>query len=97
MVNREIEEDKQFLIQKLIRESLLFARENPGSAISYMRKYAQEMREDILLKHVETFVNEYSLSLGAEGREAVKKLLALGSSMGLFPLPENEIFVSESE
>lgn len=97
MVNREIEEDKQLLIQKLIRESLVFARENPGSAIGYMRKYAQEMREDILLKHVKTFVNEYSLSLGAEGRQAVNKLLDMGSSMGLFPLPEDEIFVSEIE
>jgi len=95
VVNRRIPDDLQLLIQKLIRESLAFAHENPGSAMEYMRKYAQEMREDILLKHVETFVNDYSLSLGPEGRAAINKLLNLGSKLGLFPPPKDEVFVTE--
>ena len=61
--------------------------------MEYMKKYAQEMREDILLKHVQTFVNNFSLSLGQQGRLAVLKLLDLGSSFGLFPKTDYEIFV----
>ena len=93
MVNRRVPHDIQKLIQKLIYDSLAYARDNPGSAIDYMRSHAQEMREDILLKHVDTFVNDYSLSLGEEGRSAISKLLELGSSRGLFPKPQKDIFV----
>jgi len=93
MVNRRIPEEKQKLVENLIHESLLYARKNPGSALEYMKKYAQDMREEIMLQHVETFVNDYSLSLRSEGREAVAKLLEMGSSKGLFPKPEGEVFV----
>ncbi len=93
VVDRGIALDNQVLIQNLIRKSLEFARDNPGSAIEYMKKYAQEMREDILIQHVDTFVNEYSISLGKEGRAAVTKLLDLGSSLGLFPVPPADVFV----
>ncbi len=93
MVNRRIPDDVQVIIQRLIRESLTFAYENPGSAMAYMKKYAQEMREDILLKHVDTFVNDFSLSLGEEGRAAINKLLEKGSSLGLFTMPGKDVFI----
>jgi len=93
MVNRRIPENIQLRIQKCIYDSIRFAFDNPESSLGYMRQFAQEMREDILHKHVQTFVNDFSLSLGTEGQKAVRKLLDLGSSQGLFHQPEGEIFV----
>ncbi len=93
VVNRKIPRDIQIVVQELIRESLVFARENPGSAFDYMKRYAQDMREEVMNQHVETFVNEFSLSLGVEGRKAVSKLLDLGSKEGLFTVPEDDVFV----
>lgn len=93
VVNRRIPEIIQLQIQKCIYKSIRFAFDNPESSLAYMRQYAQEMREEILHKHVQTFVNDFSLSLGMEGQEAVRKLLDLGSNQGMFPMPVNEIFV----
>lgn len=92
-VHRRIPESVQIRIQKCIYDSIRFAFDNPESSLEYIRQYAQEMREDILHKHVQTFVNDFSLSLGMEGQQAVRKLLDLGSNLGLFPKPEKEIFV----
>lgn len=92
-VNRRIPRKIQLLIQELVRSSLQFARSNPGSAIGYMKKFAQDMRDDIMLKHVDLFVNEYSMSLGEEGRNAVDKLLEMGSSSGLFDVPDKYIYI----
>lgn len=92
-VHRRIPESVQIRIQKCIYDSIRFAFDNPESSLDYMRQYAQEMREEILHKHVKTFVNDFSLSLGTEGQKAVRKLLDLGSNQGMFPKPENEIFV----
>lgn len=93
VVNRSVPENVQLRLQKCIYDSIRFAFENPESSLGYMRQYAQEMREDILRQHVQTFVNDFSLSLGTDGQQAVRKLLDLGSNLGLFPKPENEIFV----
>jgi 1,4-dihydroxy-6-naphthoate synthase len=93
VVSRQIPEEKQILIQELIHNSLVFAHENPGSALQYMKSYAQDMRDEIMLQHVDTFVNEFSLSLGEDGKKAVCKLLEIGSKKGLFPVPGDDVFV----
>lgn len=41
---------------------------------SYIRKYAQEMDIEVIKKHIDLYVNDYSLSLGEEGRRAIDKL-----------------------
>ncbi|MEA1878748.1 MAG: 1,4-dihydroxy-6-naphthoate synthase [Bacteroidota bacterium] len=93
VVNRRIPDSIQLQIQECIHDSIRFAFDNPESSLGYMRQYAQEMREEILHKHVQTFVNDFSMSLGTEGQKAVRTLLDIGSSLGLFPKPEDEIFV----
>ena len=40
-----------------------------------MRGYAQELSEEVTRRHIELFVNEYSVDLGAEGKKAVCALL----------------------
>ena len=93
MVRRDVPDYVKVKLEGLIRESIEFARGNPGSADNYMRKYASEMRKEIMNKHVDTFVNEYSLSLGKQGRAAVMKLLETGSRKDLFPNPPAKVFV----
>lgn len=41
---------------------------------SYVREHAQEMEKDVIKKHIDLYVNDYSLSLGEDGRRAVDKL-----------------------
>jgi len=97
MVHRRIPREVQVEIQDLIRESIEFAMNNPGSAMEYMKRYSRELKEDIIFKHVDTFVNNNSLSLGEDGRNAVLKLLELGSSLKLFPAPVEEAFVPSKQ
>lgn len=94
VVNRKIPQDIQEKVQKGISESLRFAFEHPESALPYMLQFAQNMRPEILKKHVATFVNDFSLELGEKGRQAVIRLMQLGSQRGLFPEVGPDIFVS---
>ena len=41
---------------------------------SYVREYAQEMDFSVIREHIDLYVNDYSLSLGRDGRKAVDKL-----------------------
>ena len=39
-----------------------------------MVQHAQEMDEEIMRKHIDLYVNDYSLDLGMEGKKAIKAL-----------------------
>ncbi|MEN2981513.1 MAG: 1,4-dihydroxy-6-naphthoate synthase, partial [Thermus sp.] len=51
----------------------------------YLKAHAQEMAEEVLWAHVRTYVNAFSLDLGEEGEEAVRRLLAEAEARGLLP------------
>lgn len=63
-------------MNEAIRQSLLSARRNPSSASAYIKRHAQEMDDNVIRTHIETFVTDYSLDVGEGGVEAVGRLLA---------------------
>ena len=48
---------------------------------TYVRKYAQEMEMDVIKRHINLYVNDYSLSLGGEGRRAIDKLFKMAKEL----------------
>ena len=48
-----------------------------------MRKYAQEFDDQVLMQHVELYVNQWTLDLGEVGQEALKVLWERANSIGL--------------
>jgi 1,4-dihydroxy-6-naphthoate synthase len=61
-------------MEKLIRESIHFANNHPDVVMPYVRRFAQEMDDDVMRSHIDLYVNEYSLSLGKTGFDAVEAL-----------------------
>lgn len=72
-------------ITELIRRSLLRAMADPGAPHDYVARHAQEMSPDVRQRHIDLYVNRYSLDVGAEGEAAVRELLARAAARGLFP------------
>jgi 1,4-dihydroxy-6-naphthoate synthase len=70
----ELGEGRMRDIEELIRRSILQAQENPEPTLPYIRRYAREMSDDVLRRHIHTFVNSYSLDLGETGKRAVAEL-----------------------
>lgn len=73
--------DLQQKITALIRESIGYSFSNYPALAPYVIEYAQEMSEDVMRKHIDLYVNDYSFSLGKEGRQAVAKLLSVYRQM----------------
>jgi 1,4-dihydroxy-6-naphthoate synthase len=61
-------------VERILRRSIEYAFEHPMASREYVKAHAQEMEDDVIDKHIALFVNDFSLSLGAEGRRAVKLL-----------------------
>lgn len=64
-----IEEMEQAIVQ-----SIDYAWGHQKEVLSFCKKYAQEMNEEVMLQHIKLYVNEYSLNLGKLGNEAISKL-----------------------
>ncbi|MCA9037041.1 MAG: 1,4-dihydroxy-6-naphthoate synthase [Planctomycetaceae bacterium] len=74
VARRSLPEETLQTVQSVIRDSLLYAQSNPAAALPTMRRYAQEFDDDVLMKHVDLYVNDWTIDLGDVGRNALSEL-----------------------
>ncbi|RME63637.1 MAG: 1,4-dihydroxy-6-naphthoate synthase [Nitrospirae bacterium] len=80
-------------VEEMIRESILLARRWPSGLEGFIRAHAQEMDPSVIRKHIDTYVNEYSLELGPEGTKAIKRLFEEAALEGIIPETPKEVFL----
>lgn len=60
---------------RLLKRSIEYAFAHPAESREFIKEHAQEMENKVIDSHIALFVNEFSLSLGALGREAIDVLI----------------------
>ncbi|MDR3712906.1 MAG: 1,4-dihydroxy-6-naphthoate synthase [Puia sp.] len=75
VIRKDLGEDQAAKINALIRKSVEFAFGNYPDLPDYTRQHAQEMNENVMRQHIDLYVNDYSLSLGDDGKAAIRTLL----------------------
>jgi len=93
VVNRKLPLEIQQKINRLVRKSVEFAFENPTSGIEFIRKHAQAMDEEVMYKHIELYVNQYSVDLGLEGRKAIDTLFEVAAKNKVIPPIKKDLYV----
>ena len=78
VIKRSVNDEIKLQVDKLIRESIKYAYAHHYNEITdYVKNHAQEMSEDIMRKHIDLYVNNFSIDLGEAGKNAVQKLLTV--------------------
>ena len=93
VVKRTLPENQKKAIGKSIRNSVEFAFANREGTMHYVAEHAQEMSQDVMKQHIALYVNEYSISLGENGRAAISRLMLEGKNAGLIPEVCEPLFV----
>ena len=70
-------------IDRILKKSVEYAFANPESSMGFIRCNAQEMEEEVMLKHINLYVNKYSIELGEKGRKAIETLFKIAFEKGL--------------
>lgn len=70
-IKRTIDRPASLLVDQLIRKSLEYAFENYPFITEYVKCHSQTMSEEVMRKHIDLYVNDYSLNLGEEGKKAI--------------------------
>jgi len=86
VMRREFPRELMEKTDRVIRRSLEYAFAHYPDLHDYVRLHAQEMEDAVMRKHIELYVNRYSLALGQEGRAAVWRMLEVGASLHPQPL-----------
>lgn len=76
VIRRNLPKEVKLEINKLIRESIEYAYAQHATNLSaYVKVHAQEMEENVMRKHIDLYVNEFTKDVGVEGKRAVMKLM----------------------
>ena len=81
VIKRGLDEKIRQQVDRLIRKSIEYAYTKYPELNDYIRHHSQEMSEEVMRRHIDLYVNHYSLNLGEEGREAVIKLMQVYKDM----------------
>ncbi len=63
------------LMTDIVRNSLAWANTHYNEAFTLCRTYAQDLTPGVIESHIQLYVNEYSMSLGEEGKRAIEFFL----------------------
>ena len=94
VMKRSIDIELQKTVDRLVRKSVEYAFGNYPFITDYVKQHSQEMDEQVMRKHINLYVTDYSLSLGEEGRRAVKKLLEIYEQVNNDKVNQENIFLN---
>ena len=70
---------------ELVRQSVEYAFKNRNEPTAYIKEHSQELSDDVINRHIDLYVNDYSLDIGQDGEKAVKELFSRAEDAGIIP------------
>ena len=93
-VRRNFPSEIKSQINQLVKESVEFAFKHPDESVDYVCAHAQEMDPSVRQKHIDLYVNQYSIDLGEKGKDAIRLLFSKGKETGMLKAELKDLFVS---
>lgn len=64
-------------IESLLRASVEYALNNKDEVMPFIKEHCQELSEDVIKRHIELYVNKYTVDIEKEGELALKELMRM--------------------
>ena len=93
VVSRLLPDDVKDRMNRAMRRSVEYAFAHREASLPFVRRHAQEMSEDVMYRHIDLYVNDYSVDLGTEGRRAVEMLFEKARTTGIIPDVKEHLFL----
>lgn len=92
-VRRSLPDDVKQAVNRVVRRSVEYAFAHRDASLPYVRAHAQEMSEAVMYKHIDLYVNAFSVDLGVEGTRAVTTMFDKAAALSLVPVSAEPLFV----
>jgi len=94
IVNRRLNFDVQQKINRVLQRSVNYAFNNPLDSLEFIRKYAQDMNQEVMYKHINLYVNDFTKDLGKVGKNSISKLYEFAKEMKIISNLPEKIFLN---
>lgn len=84
-IRRSLGREMMASVTQALHDSIQYAMDHREEALSYAMQFARDLDTSLADKFVGMYVNERTLDYGADGREAVRRLLDMGHKAGIIP------------
>lgn len=88
IASRELSPPILARVQSVIQSSLLYGQTHRDETLATMRRWAQELDDEVIWQHVDLYVNNWTIDLGEVGAAALRELSARAKAAGL-PMPKD--------
>ena len=92
-IRRSLGAESHKIISKALRDSIQHALDHREQALEYAMQFARDLDSTTASRFVSMYVNERTLDYGADGRQAIRKLLDIGHERGVIPIAPRVDFV----
>ncbi|MGD0938910.1 MAG: MqnA/MqnD/SBP family protein [Terracidiphilus sp.] len=92
-IRRSLGAESHKIISKALRDSIQHALDHREAALEYAMQFARDLDSRMASRFVSMYVNDRTLDYGADGRDAIRKLLDLGHERGIIPIAPQVDFV----
>ena len=83
VIRRSFDKELCATVDSIIKESLAWSWKRYPELTPFITNNAQEMEEDVMRKHIQLYVNDYTTDLGEKGRNAINTLFEKAKAGGL--------------
>jgi len=92
-IRRSLGAEAHKILSKALRDSIQHALDHREQALEYAMQFARDLDTTLANRFVSMYVNDRTLDYGADGRQAIRKLLDLGHERGIIPIAPQVDFV----
>jgi 1,4-dihydroxy-6-naphthoate synthase len=92
-IRRSLGEPALGTVTRALRDSIQHGLDHRDEALAYAMQFARDLDTSLADKFVGMYVNERTLNYGDDGREAIRRLLAMGHERGVIPQAAKVDFV----
>jgi len=93
MIKRDLPEEIKQKVNRIIRRSVEYAFDHPESGMDFICSLSQEMSKEVIKKHIDLYVNKFSIDLGESGRKAVETFFKEAHKAGIIPETKQNLFL----
>ena len=96
-ISQSVKRSVALTVDRLIRKSLEYAFANYPLITDYVKQHSQTMSEEVMRQHIDLYVNNFSLDLGVDGKNAIEalyKVFAAQRSLNETSVSSSDLFLS---
>jgi len=93
VIRRSLPDEVKDRVNRVLRRSVEYAFAHRDASLPFVRAHAQEMSEDVMYRHIDLYVNDYTIDLGTRGRQAITLLFDRAAASGVIPPMHEGLFL----